>query len=73
MVLQMQCGPALFAQVNQNLIGESRSYLECCLWSAENLGSSGDDVKKKFPYLSAMFGSTVVKGHPRFLDGGTCG
>ena len=49
-VLQMQCGPALFAQVNQNLIGESRSYLECCLWSAEKLGSSRDDVKKKFPH-----------------------
>ena len=49
-VLQMQCGPALFAQGNQNLVGESPSYLDCCLWSAEKLGSSGDDVRKKFPY-----------------------
>lgn len=47
-VPQMQCAPALFAQGNQNLIDESSSYLECCLWSAEKLGSSGDDVKKSF-------------------------
>ena len=45
-LLQLVSSPALLARRNQNIIVVSLTYLKCCLWCVEKLGSTGDHFMK---------------------------